>query len=97
MAVRQGWQIPESVMAALPNAMALLALDPRKQDRTRINAAKVLVQMHGQNEPVAAPTVNVGVAVTVGDHIRALLGEPDYLDFLRQQEGSDSGVICADS
>jgi hypothetical protein len=97
VAVNNGWEIPPAVRTALPNALAVLALDPRQKKRTRLSAARILVSMAQQDAPSTPSQVNVGVVVTVGDHIRALLGEPDYLDFLRQQEGGDSGVVCAES
>lgn len=91
-AVRKGWVIREEVMSALPDAMTRLALDSQRDDRTRINAARVLVQMHGQNEP--APAAEVSVSVSVGDQVQGLLQEPSYLEYLRTEAVRDASTIC---
>ena len=83
MAVRKGWAIPDVIMEKLPTKLGLIAMDDGRDDRARINAAKVLVQMHGQNDPAPMAEVNVGVNVSVGDTVQGLLHEPEYLDYLR--------------
>lgn len=82
-AVRKGWVIPDEAMTVLPAALLRVALDRNEEVRARVNAAKVVVAMHGQNEPAPAAEVNVGVSVSVGDTVQGLLHEPEYLDYLR--------------
>ena len=82
-AVRRGWVVTDQMLAAIPVAMANLALRG-EDERARVNAAKVLVDMHGQNDPAPPAEVNVGVSVSVGDTVRGLLHEQGYLDYLRQ-------------
>ncbi|MFN9370890.1 MAG: hypothetical protein ACK6D3_03300 [Planctomycetaceae bacterium] len=81
-AVRRGWVVTDQMLAAIPVAMANLALRG-EDERARVNAAKVLVDMHGQNDPAPPAEVNVGVSVSVGDTVRGLLHEQGYLDYLR--------------
>ena len=81
-AVRRGWVVSDQMLAAIPVAMANLALRG-EDERARVNAARVLVQMHGQNDPAPQTEVNVGVNVSVGDTVQGLLHEPEYLDYLR--------------
>ena len=81
-AVRRGWVVSDQMLAAIPVAMANLALRG-EDERARVNAAKVLVEMHGQNDPAPVAEVNVGVNVSVGDTVQGLLHEPEYLDYLR--------------
>jgi hypothetical protein len=82
-AVRKGWVIPDEAMTVLPAALLRVALDKNEEVRARVNAAKVVVAMHGQNEPAPPAEVNVGVSVSVGDTVRGLLHEQGYLDYLR--------------
>ena len=81
-AVRRGWVVTDQMLAGIPVAMANLALRG-EDERARVNAARVLVEMHGQNDPAPVAEVNVGVNVSVGDTVQGLLHEPDYLDYLR--------------
>lgn len=81
-AVRRGWVVSDQMLAAIPVAMANLALRG-EDERARVNAARVLVEMHGQNDPAPQTEVNVGVNVSVGDTVQGLLHEPEYLDYLR--------------
>ena len=81
-AVRRGWVVSDQMLAAIPVAMANLALRG-EDERARVNAARVLVEMHGQNDPAPVAEVNVGVNVSVGDTVQGLLHEPEYLDYLR--------------
>ena len=81
-AVRRGWVVSDQMLAGIPVAMANLALRG-EDERARVNAAKVLVEMHGQNDPAPVAEVNVGVNVSVGDTVQGLLHEPEYLDYLR--------------
>ena len=61
-AIRNRWDIPEHVLAQLPGAMAMIALSEEHDDRARINAAKVLVSMNGQNSASESKTVNVTIS-----------------------------------
>ncbi len=61
-AIRNRWDIPEHVLAQLPGAMAMIALSEAHDDRARINAAKVLVSMNGQNAASESKTVNVTIS-----------------------------------
>jgi hypothetical protein len=81
-AVRRGWVVTDRMLESIPLAMAQLVLRG-EDERARVNAAKVLVDMHGQNEPAPLAEVNVGVNVSVGDTVQGLLNEPGYLDYLR--------------
>ena len=91
-AVRKGWVIREEVMTRLPDAMSMLALDSRRDDRTRINAARVLVAMHGQNEPVPAAAVQVNVNGTA-ETVAAMLQEPGYVRWAQGEAVPDSGTV----
>ena len=95
-AVRKGWVIRDEVMSRLPDAMSMLALDSKRDDRTRINAARVLVAMHGQNEPVPAAAVQVNVNGTA-DTVAAMLQEPGYVRWAQGEAVSDSGTVCPGS
>ena len=95
-AVRKGWVIREEVMSRLPDAMSMLALDSKRDDRTRINAARVLVAMHGQNEPAPAAAVQVNVNGTA-DTVAAMLQEPGYVRWAQGEAVSDSGTVCPGS
>lgn len=48
-AIRKKWKIPDAVFEHLPTRIAQIAADEDKNDRDRINAAKLLVAMNGQN------------------------------------------------
>ena len=82
-AVRRGWVIPDTMLEQLPKVM--LGIAYRGEDeRARVNAAKVIVEMYKANDPQPLAEVNVGVAVSVGDTVQGLLNEPGYLDYLRK-------------
>ena len=59
-AIKQGWNIPDAVFSAAPEAMAQLMDSKEQSPRTRIAAVKALTVMHGQNqqagEPAASPS-----------------------------------------
>ena len=63
-AVRRGWVISDQMLQGIPVAMAQL-VRRGEDERARVNAAKVLVEMYGQNNPPASKgsSVNVGVVV----------------------------------
>jgi hypothetical protein len=48
-AVNKGWLIRPEAMSALPDSMLRIALDGKMEVRARVNAARVIVSMHGQN------------------------------------------------
>ena len=68
-AVRHRWQIPEQLYSALP--MQLAALLAKGTPREKIAAAKVLAQIHGQNEAADNP-IQVQHA-----HIHAVATSPE--------------------
>ena len=49
MAIRKKWKIPDTIFEHLPTRIAQIAADEGRNDRDRINAAKLLVSMNGQN------------------------------------------------
>lgn len=94
-AVSGGWQIRPEAMSALPDSMLRIALDSKTEVRARVNAARVIVSMHGQNEPPPANQVNVGLQVNAADAVKAALNEPDYIRFCharRSDQPSDVRV-----
>ena len=73
-------------------------------ERSRWNAAKIVVAMESQNqsdEQHADPkgdntTVNVGVSVSVGEIIQRMNDDPDYIEYLRQRavaEDCNAGYV----
>jgi hypothetical protein len=65
-AVRKGWNIPDSILQRLPQALAKIVVEGKPRDK--IGAARVLMQMHDSNNRPAGrgtggPVVNVGVQV----------------------------------
>lgn len=48
-AIRNKWAIRDAAFQALPDAMLKIALDGEIDARSRVNAAKAIVSMHGQN------------------------------------------------
>ena len=97
-AVRQKWQIREQAFTILPDQMLALALDKEQDPRVRVNAGRVVVTMHGQNEdtypktaqPGSGVTVNVGVAVQT----EQLVNDPQYLAYVRSRV---AGMANADA
>lgn len=66
-AIKRKWNIPAKVLESLPGLVASIAIKT-EDDRIKLGAAKVLIQMHGQNlkqdeGPKQGPTINVGVQV----------------------------------
>lgn len=67
-AVRQKWNVPDLVLEKLPLHMARIATDENRDDRPRIAASRVLVQMVAQNnDDGKTQNLNVGVNVTSND------------------------------
>ncbi len=95
-AVRKGWVIPDEAMTVLPAALLRVALDRNEEVRARVNAAKVVVAMHGQNEPAIPAAVQVNVNSTA-DTVAALLQEPGYVRFAQGEAVSDTGTVCPGS
>ena len=58
-AIRERWEIPAEVLRSLPAELAEMASDKGLDDRARVNAAKVLVTMHGQNQKDDPPVSHV--------------------------------------
>jgi hypothetical protein len=63
-AVRQGWVVTDRMLETIPLAMAQVVLRG-DDERAKVNAAKVLVQMYGQNNPPTGKGTNVNVGVVV--------------------------------
>lgn len=64
-AVRRGWNIPDQVKDALPVAMVQIVADQGASKRDKIAAARVIVQMEGQNislDPPVQKNVNVNLS-----------------------------------
>ncbi len=95
-AVRKGWVIPDEAMTVLPAALLRVALDRNEEVRARVNAAKVVVAMHGQNEPAPAAAVQVNVSGTA-DTVAAMLQEPGYVRWAQGEAVSDTGTVCPGS
>ena len=91
-AVRRGWVVSDQMLAAIPVAMANLALRG-EDERARVNAARVLVEMHGQNDPAPQASVQVGVSVDTGAAVAALLREPGYVRFAHSEATPDASDI----
>ena len=82
-----GWKIPHEVFDRLAAEMAGIAFDAGRSERHRIGAARVLVQMHGQNSPAAQ---SVAVTVTpnhTAEIVKEFLNQPNYLRFLHSENG----------
>ena len=92
-AVRKGWVIPDGAMAAIPNEMVRLAVDREIDPRARVGAARVLVAMHGQNEPVMPAAVQVNVNGTA-ETVAAMLQEPGYVRWAQGEAVSDTSIVC---
>jgi phage replication-related protein YjqB (UPF0714/DUF867 family) len=71
-------------------------LDKNEEVRARVNAAKVVVAMHGQNEPAPAAAVQVNVNGTA-DTVAAMLQEPGYVRWAQGEAVSDTGIVCPGS
>ena len=59
-AIKNGWEINPRALQAIPDQMIKLALTS-EDHRVRVNAARVLVAMAGQNRPAGGTQVNVQV------------------------------------
>lgn len=92
-AIKQRWAIPEKLMQALPNKMGLLALSDNSAPRDAIAAARVLVQMHGQNQSADEPepeiTVN-HVGLVEHNHTHSVEQRiKDYEDVFYEEIGTE--------
>ena len=84
------WNIPDEILQNLPQMMADIAMNEEINDRARINAAKLIVQMNQTN---IGNKTSVSVAVAsnadTGKIVQAMLNEPGYVGYLetvRQDE-----------
>lgn len=48
-AIREGWQLPEEVLAELPEVVLAIVRDKGASKRERLQAAKLVMDMHAQN------------------------------------------------
>ena len=85
------WNIPDEILQNLPQMMADIAMNEEINDRARINAAKLIVQMNSTN---IGNKTSVSVAVAsnadTGKIVQAMLNEPGYVGYLEtvRQDGS---------
>lgn len=82
------WVLPPEVFCHVPAVMLRMVTDESEAARHRVQAARVLVSMAGQNHGVR---VDVTVDPTPDETdtartVRALLEEPDYLEYLHWRE-----------
>ena len=84
------WNIPDEILQNLPQMMADIAMNEEINDRARINAAKLIVQMNSTN---IGNKTSVSVAVAsnadTGKIVQAMVNEPGYVGYLetvRQDE-----------
>lgn len=49
-AVREGWEIPEQLLSALPRVAGAMALDKKEKSTVRLKAIETIIKMRGQNE-----------------------------------------------
>lgn len=71
-AIREGWDIPEQLLSALPKIAGAMALNTKEKAAVRLKAIATIIKMKEQNdkpEPSITPqpqpqtTINVGVNV----------------------------------
>lgn len=71
-AIREGWDIPEQLLSALPKVAGAMALNTQEKTANRLKAIETLIKMKEQNEkrehqtvthPQPQTTINVGVNV----------------------------------
>jgi hypothetical protein len=49
-AVKEGWEIPEQMLAALPKVAASIALNREEKTQNRLKAIETIIKMKGQND-----------------------------------------------
>jgi len=71
-AIREGWDIPEQLLSALPKIAGAMALNSKEKAVVRLKAIATIIKMKEQNDKPESPTVpqpqpqttiNVGVNV----------------------------------
>ena len=69
-AIREGWDIPEQLLSALPKIAGAMAVNPKEKAAVRLKAIATIIKMKEQNdkpEPSTTPqpqtTIIVGVNV----------------------------------
>lgn len=84
------WNIPDEILQNLPQMMADIAMNEEINDRARINAAKLIVQMNQTNiGNKTSLSVAVASGADTGKIVQAMLNEPGYVSYLetvRQDE-----------
>ena len=48
--IREGWDIPEQLLAALPKVAGGIALDKKEKTQNRLKAIETIIKMKGQND-----------------------------------------------
>ena len=49
-AIRNGWDIPEALLSALPKVAGAMALDKKEKSAIRLKAIDTILKMKGQND-----------------------------------------------
>lgn len=49
-AVKEGWEIPEQLLEALPKVAGSIALDKKEKAQNRLKAIETIIKMKGQND-----------------------------------------------
>jgi hypothetical protein len=49
-AIRNGWDIPEQLLSALPKIAGAMALDKKEKTANRLRAMETILKMKGQND-----------------------------------------------
>lgn len=71
-AIREGWDIPEQLLSALPKIAGAMALNAKETSQVRLKAIATIIKMKEQNDKPDTPnfpqpqpktTINVGVNV----------------------------------
>ena len=71
-AIREGWDIPEQLLSALPKIAGAMALNAKEKSPVRLKAIATIIKMKEQNDKPDTPsvpqpqpqtTINVGVNV----------------------------------
>jgi hypothetical protein len=58
-AIREGWDIPEQLLSALPKIAGAMALDKTEKTANRLRAMETLLKMKGQNDAQEQPPQQV--------------------------------------
>jgi hypothetical protein len=49
-AVKEGWDIPEQLLSALPKVAGSIAMDKKEKTQNRLKAIETIIKMKGQND-----------------------------------------------